>query len=249
MSGLAHILGSGFGGRMPQSINMSPKAPSDEVLRHLAELARVPAEHREFFCESVRTSVQTACELDGLVKNGLATLASKRGKNLARSALTLYDTLGNLNNRERAFIEGILGGKAIFRKISGAGLSGLEQTAYEIALLSSLVTGKPPPRFPSQPPEPPVRGRRAGTVKDWIFQKFVWDLLISTTTADGSLTFEKETPRGTLVDAIKKLAPYLPDGFVPDPPPGSTLQRLKDSCTRTEKAVEELERDLSDDFL
>jgi hypothetical protein len=233
---------------MRKSINTSPQVlpvPTDEALRQLADLGDVPADQREFFFESVRTSVQTAWELDGLAKNRLATLASKRGKKLVHAALTLYDTLGDLHNSERKFIEGILGDKAkfIFRRISGAGLSGLEQTAYQIALLFSLVTGKPLPREPSELPESPGRGRRSGTVKHWIFQKFVWDLLISTTTADGRLTLDKHTPKGTLVDAIRTLARHLPEGFVPRRLPGSTLQRLKDSCARTVKAVVDLERE------
>lgn len=220
---------------------------TDEVLRQLAGHGHVPPEQHEFFFESIRINVQTAWELDGLVKQGLA---SKRSKYLAGAALTLYDTLGNLNHRERALIEGILSkAKSIFGKISSGGVVGLEQTAYQLALLSSLVAGKPPPRYPSQPPEPPVPGRRSGTVKHWVFQNFVSELSISTSVAGGRLKLQKNIGKGSLIEAIKMLASHLPAGFVPAPLPGSTLQRLKDACSRTEKAVDELEQDLSDDLL
>lgn len=225
---------------MPKSGNTSPQvlpAP-DEVLRQLADLVHVPSEQHEFFFETVRTSVKTAWELDGLVKNGLA---SKRGKKLVGAALTIYDTLGNLSEPERALIEGILGGRAgyIFDRISGQGMTGLDETAYQLALLFSLMTGKPPPRYPSQIPETPGRGRRLGTVKNWISQNFVLDLLISTTTAGGSFTFAKEPLSGTLVKAIRMLAHHLPEGVGPRSLSGSTLQRLVDRCTRLEKEAAE----------
>jgi hypothetical protein len=184
-------------------------------------------------------NVQTACELDGLIKQGLA---AKRGKKLVGAALALYDVLGNLNNRERVLIEGILGRSGLFDRISSKGIEGLEQTAYQLALLASLVTGKPPPRYPSQPPEPPVPGRPSGTVKNWIFQNFASDLLISTMGAGGKLTHEKNIRKGSLIEAISTLAHCLPDGFVLPLSP-STLQRLKDACSRAEKAADEFDRD------
>lgn len=230
---------------MPQLIKTSPKAPSDEVLRGLADLGRVPSEQHGLFFEFVCANVKTAWELDGLVKNGLATLASKRREILAHAALALYDALGNLNSHERELIEGILGGEAkfLFDRISSGGADGLEQTAYQLARLFSLVTGKPPPRYPSQVPETPGKGRRLGTVKNWISQNFVLDLLISTTTAGGSFTFAKETSSGTLVKAIRMMADHLPEGVGPWSLSGSTLQRLVDRCTRLEKEAAELERD------
>ena len=208
--------------QMSKSINASPKVPSDEVLRQLADLLLVPPEQREFFFESICTNVQTAWELDGLAKQGLA---SKRGKKLVDAALALYDTLGNLNNPERALIEGIFSKAGfIFDRISSEGVVGLNKTAYQLALLASFLTGKPTPRLPSQLPETPGRGRRSGAVKHPIFQQFVWQLLISIKGAGGSFTFAKETLGGTLVTAINMLARCLPHGFVPGPLPGSTMQ-------------------------
>ena len=236
-------------GPMSEVINTPPKMPSDEVLQQLADLLVVPSEQREFFFEFVCTNVQTAWELDGLAKQGLA---SKKGKKFVAAALTLYDTIGNLTHRERELIKGIFSKAAfIFDRISSGGVPGLEKTAHQLALLASLITGKPSPRYPSQLPESPGQGRRLGSIKNTIFQQFVWDLLISITEAGGTFTYEKQTPRGTLVEAINKLAPSLPDQFVPKPLPG--LQRLIDSHSRVASGVDELEdeleRDSSDDLL
>jgi hypothetical protein len=225
---------------MTKSINTSPPPLTDEVLQQLADLGRVPAAQRNFFFKSVRMNVQTACELDGLGKPGLA---NRKGESLARAALALYDVIGNLNGRERALIAKILEGKAkfIFDRISNEeineGIDGLEEAAYQLALLSSLVTGRPRPRLPSQPPDPPVAGRRSGTVEHWAFQNFVYDLLISTTVADGRLTLSRTNRTGSLIKAIDALTPYLPDQFVPTPLPIRTLQRVKVAYSRAEKAV------------
>jgi hypothetical protein len=176
----------------------------DEVLRQLADLGRVPAAQRKFFFDSVRTNVQTACELDGLVKEGLA---NKKGATLLRAALTLYDALGNLNRDERDFIEGILGRTGLFEEISSGRVGGLRQTAYQFALLFSLVTGKPHPRYPHQGQKPGQRGPKPGRVKHPIFHKFAFDIYLSTKVADGNLTFDKNVPMGTWVGAFKMLAP------------------------------------------
>jgi len=76
--------------------------------------------------------------------------------------------------------------------------------------------------------------------------KFLFDrvagsqLYISTVTAGGSLSLEKNIPTGSFVDAIDALARCLPEGFVPRPLPGSTIQRIKDACIRAEKQADDL---------
>jgi hypothetical protein len=215
------------------------KVPSDEMLHQLSDLFCVPSEQREFFFDSIRTAVRKACDLEGL---GKQSLASKRGKKLVEAALALYDTLGNLTHRERAVIEGIFKQTtSIFDRISDDGLAGLDETAHQFALLATLLTGKPSPRYPSQFPEAPGRGRRWGSIKDPIFQELVFDLLIAIRAADGTFTFTKETPSGTFVEALDRLAEYLPVNFLPKRPPGSTIQRLIDRSNRLRAAVDEFE--------
>ena len=77
-------------------------------------------------------------------------------------------------------------------------------------------------------------------MKYWMFQNFASQLYISTVTAGGSLSLEKNIPTGSFVDAIDALARCLPEGFVPRPLPGSTIQRIKDACIRAEKQADDL---------
>jgi hypothetical protein len=220
--------------------SLNVRSLRDNSLRQLAEIGRVPPEQHGFFFESVRANVETACQLDGLV-GGLAT---KRGNNLASASLTLYDALSNLTSGERRLLEATLSeGKILFSRISSLRVQGLEQTSYQLALLFCLRTGKTPPRFPHQLPESPSRGRRSGAVKNWIAQNFVYDLLISTTAAGGALTLEKNIKKGSLINAINILAPYLPDRLSLSRLSTSTLQRIKDACSRAHKTVHQLDRD------
>ena len=134
----------------------------DALLQQLAELARVPADQRPFFFDSVLSNVQTACELDRLAKGALA---NAKGKTLQRTSASLYDTLGKLNQDERKLIEEILRGKLRLNlgRISSEGVDGLLQTAYQLASLFSLVTGKPDPQYLHQSPQPRQRGRKPGS--------------------------------------------------------------------------------------
>jgi hypothetical protein len=153
--------------------------------------------------------------------------------------------LGNLNSDEREFIGEILGRTGLFEKISSGGVGGLRRTAYQFALLFSLVTSKPHPRYLHQSPKPRQRGKKLGGVKNPIFDNLVYDLLISTTTAGGKLTLEKSYPPfGTLIHAIETLAPHLPDGIVPKPLSASTLQRIKTRYKQVKVALRDLEADL-----
>jgi hypothetical protein len=197
----------------------------DEVLRQVAELAHVPTAQHEFFFEVVRDSVQTACDLNALAKGGLT---NKKGATLHRAALDFYETLKTLNKDEGKFIERILDSKAkfIFDRISDGGVDELRKTAYQLALLFSLITGKPLPRYPHQGPQPRQRGKKSGWVKHPRFNEFAFNIYLSAKVAGGNLTFDKNGLGGTWVDAIEMLAPHLPAGFVPEPFPGSALQRL-----------------------
>jgi hypothetical protein len=230
---------------MPKSINTSPQAllvVPGEVLRDLADVALVPPEQREFFFESVCINVQTACELDRLAKQELAI---KKGASLLRAALTLYEVIGNLNNNEREFMEAIWA-RGISDRISSGSMVGLWETAYRLAELFSLMTGKSPPGYPHQAPQKRKRGKRPGDVKNWIFQNFVFDLLTSTAVAGGKLPHDKNRPGRPLVKAIRMLEPHLPDGVLPKRPkrlPRSTLQRILTRYNQIKADLDDLEND------
>ncbi len=211
---------------MPKSKNKLPAVP-DAVLRQLAKLAHVPP--AKSFFDAIRTNVRAAHERDELVK---MRLSNKKATALHRGAITLYEMLGKLNKNERKFIKRILDDNAEFNldRISSGGVDGLEQTAYQLAKLFSLVTDKASPRFAHQALQLHKRGRRKGDLKNPIFQNFVCNLLISTTAAGGNLTNDKNGLSGTLIEAIEILRPHLPGGFDPKSLSFSTYQRLKTRC-------------------
>ena len=211
-----------------------------------------------FLSSSARTWRQLANLMDWSSRGW-----QERGKKLVSAALTLYDTLSNLNEDECALIEGILGSKAgfIFDRISSKGMTGLNETAYQLALLFSLMTGKSPPRYQAPQKrsqkdargvptdeallslEAHKRGKRPGDVKNWIFQNFVFDLLTSTAVAGGKLPHDKNRPGRPLVKAIRMLEPHLPDGFMPNRLPRSTLQRIRTRYNKIKAYLDDLEND------
>ena len=193
-------------------------APTSKALLALADLSDVPAEHRASYFRAVRANVQTACELDGLTKGGLA---KRKRTALHQAARTLYDTLGNLNRREREFLKNILNDKAEFSFDEDE----LERAAYQLAKLFSVATGRALPRRAEQ-----SRQGGRGTLKHPRFQKFICDFLISTTAAGGNLTLNKNGRDGTLIDAINMLGPHLPNSFNSEALSFSTFQRLKTRC-------------------
>ena len=69
------------------------------------------------------------------------------------------------------------------------------------------------------------RGRRPGSV-NWMFAAFVVKLRLAARVAGGRLGLQKNINKGALLEAIKILAPHLPDGFVPKRRSASTLQRI-----------------------
>jgi hypothetical protein len=79
--------------------------------------------------------------------------------------------------------------------------------------------------------EPPRRrahrkGRRSGTVKNPSFRVFLRKLRDAAKANGGRLGLQKNIPKGALLEAIKIVAPHLPDGFVPKRLSASTLQRI-----------------------
>jgi hypothetical protein len=81
-------------------------------------------------------------------------------------------------------------------------------------------------------PQAHRRGRRRGTVKNRAFQDFIRGLFLAAVRAGGRYTLEKNIQKGTVIEAIDILAPYLPDGFVPKNLPFSTLQRIKNTVSK-----------------
>ena len=71
------------------------------------------------------------------------------------------------------------------------------------------------------------RGPRAGRNRNRPLEDLVIDLIYCAETYGGRLTLEKNNGRGTLIDALRVIAPHVPKGMVPPALSGSTLQRIK----------------------
>jgi hypothetical protein len=225
------------------------KPPPKAVLRELADLLQVPEVERNFYYDEILKNVRNTCE-----RKKLSDLLTKeKSKKLHRSALSLQEALWGPTQREARLIDKMLNSKSafIFNKISSHGTDGLREIGYQLALLFSMLSGKAQPRSPSQGPAPRKRGkspggRRPGSIHNPIFQDFVFNLWISTKVAGGKLSFAKNTakgkPQGTILKAIKLLAPYLPEGFVPNALPAPTLAKLRAHCTKLEAQYSELEK-------
>ena len=103
----------------------------------------------------------------------------------------------------------------------------LPRSVEAIADLFSVAVNKAPPQGKSGPQK---RGRRAGDVEHYSFRQFVFYLRVVTEEwCGGTLTADKDYEKGTLVEAIRILRPYLPVGVVPNPLPLQKIKRDKEN--------------------
>ena len=227
--------------------------PSEAVLRELADLAQVPEVERNFYYDEILENVRNTCELkelsDGLTK--------EKSAKMHRSALALQEPLWDLNRRAAEFMDKVLNSKSafiVFSRISGQGTEGLKEVVDQIARFFALLAGKTPPRPPSLGPSQRKRGkspggRRPGSIYNPILQDFIFDIWFSTKRAGGKLSFArspvKGKPQGTILSAIEKLAPHLPDDFVPNVLPARMLQELIARWNKLEAQYEALEAETS----
>jgi len=221
---------------MPKPISSSQQAPvPDEVLHHLAKFAKVPPDDRQLFFDNVCEAVQTAWERHDIMK-GLPI--KKKIKALEKTAAILYRTIRNLNKPEREFIEKIVAErKFALNRISRK--EGLLEAAYQVSHLFSILTGKPPPPYPRRAGQPARRGKPPGSVTNWIYQDFVFDLILVARAAGGRLPVNPKLRKGPLIIAIELLAPHLPDALIRKPLSAETLRRINKSVSATEKQANE----------
>ena len=107
-----------------------------------------------------------------------------------------------------------------------------------LACLFSNAAGEVPPFMAGTDRLPFKQGRRWGIINDVTFDSFVWHLLGSAAEAGGTLTLDKNFKKGTLIDALAILRPYLPRDVIPYDlhPHLSTLQRIKTKHTKARRS-------------
>jgi hypothetical protein len=187
----------------------------------LAEVARVPEENRDGFWLAVFGAVLDAWEHDDSRKMALAL---KQNEVLSRAIVAL-----------RAARQALADLDEECKKVGPSGRGGLADsfvwgTLQE--LTAEIQQGMD--RFfewtqeATEPPRPRAhrRGRRPGTVKNRRFRVFLRKLTNAAKAYGGRLGLQKNIRKGALLEAIKIVAPHLPDGFVPKSLSASTLQRI-----------------------
>jgi hypothetical protein len=174
-----------------------------DVLRQLAELARVPKEKRVEFCRQVSSLISDMWRYDA---DRRALLVAKQNKSLSRAIGALRaarQALADLDEELREAARELI----------------IEIELGMTQFLACMGEESGPARRRAD-----GRGRRPGRV-NWMFAAFVVKLRRAARAAGGRLGLQKNIEKGPLLEAIKILAPHLPDGFVPKPMSTSTLQR------------------------
>jgi hypothetical protein len=110
---------------------------------------------------------------------------------------------------------------------------GLRQKAYELSKTFNAAIGRPPPRDLNASPRPNLKGRKPDAVKNVLFRRFGYDLLLDAKAVGGRFTIDKNSAKGSFIDGIELLVRHLPPGFVPRRLSATTLQRFHTWCNQT----------------
>jgi hypothetical protein len=185
----------------------------------LAELARVPEENRERFWLAVCDAVLDAWEHD----------ASRK------MSLNQNELLSRAIDALRAARQALVDLDEECKKVGPSRRGGLAESQFwwRLPELTAAIEQEMDRFFEwtgaeTEPPRPRAhrRGRRPGTVKNLRFRVFLRKLRNAAKAYGGRLGLQKNIPEGALLEAIKIVAPHLPDGFVPKSLSASTLQRI-----------------------
>lgn len=206
-----------------------------QVAEQVADIARVPAQEHEPFCDSVCDSVQTIWKRDRRTELSRPGEALKKA---AYAARTLDQAFGSLNKADRGWVGKLLNQEPAWSQERLIGrapqyepLRELSLTVWLLAGLFSAATGEVSSPLAGVARLPLNPGKKRGTVNDTAFHDFVHTLLVYATEAGGRLTVDKNKSykEGTLVEGLHILRPYLPRGVIPKDLTSrlSTLQRIK----------------------
>jgi hypothetical protein len=177
----------------------------DDVLRRLTELARVPQANRSRFSNAVFDLVLNVRENEDDRRTVASMLQQDEALSRAiRSLQSARQALADLDEKHR---------ELVWWPISKI------ETGIEM-FLRQWVELEPTRRRAHR------RGRRPGAVKNRAFQVFIRKLARTAKAAGGRLGLQKNIEKGPLLEAIKIVAPHLPDGFVPKRLSASTLQNI-----------------------
>jgi hypothetical protein len=184
-----------------------------EALAKLIEIARVPKERRDGFWWAIGDALLDCLLTQGDVHANLALQKNASFANAVNALKSERQALAHIDESARE----------AFRGRILVAQHGIDE------FLTALEGLKQEPRQPLRVDPPRQRGRPAGTVQNSASQDFVNKLLECASLNGGTFTLEKNIERGTLIEALELLAPYLPKGVDPEKLSPSTLQRILDT--------------------
>jgi hypothetical protein len=213
-----------------QTAAQQPQAAiADDLLKNLAELARVPDRpaNRNLFYDSIRHTVRVAWTRSGEIKDGIVVNSGALAR-AAKAIRTANEALAKLNVNETERLTAVFDRCVRSGWFGGhQGVAGCRRLVWQLADALSFSVGLGLARDPDNPERPNSRGRRKGSIQNLTFQMFVCALLQDAENCGGKFTLQKNISKGTLMSAIELLAPYLPPGVIPKLLSPSTLQRIK----------------------
>jgi hypothetical protein len=209
-------------GLHPLAERLVPALLRIDMPLRLAEVARVPEENRDGFWLAVFAAVLDAWEHDDRRKMAVSLNQNEVLSRAVGALRYAREALADLDEE--------------CKKVGPSGRGGLAESQFWWSLLPELIAAieHGMDRFfewtqeATEPPRPRAhrRGRRRGTVKNRRFRVFLRKLRNAAKAYGGRLGLQKNIPEGALLEAIKIVAPHLPDGFVPKSLSASTLQRI-----------------------
>ena len=208
-------------GLHPLAERLVPALLRIDMPLRLAELARVPEENRDGFLLAVFAAVIDAWEHDARRKMAMSL---NQNEVLSRAVGALRDARQALSDLDEEC-----------KKVGPLGRGGLGESQFwwRLPNLTAAIEQEMDrffewTRAETEPPRPRAhrRGRRQGTVKNPSFRVFLRELRCAAKFFGGRLGLQKNMEKGALLEAIKIVAPHLPDGFVPKRLSASTLQNI-----------------------
>jgi hypothetical protein len=146
----------------------------------------------------------------------------------AKAAQTLQQKFFQMSEQDRDWVENIKSSEMQLQFMNGE-IHHLDMTLVNVAMVFSSAIGRPYPlpRHLERRQERMLRGRASPKVKDQSLRELVFGLLGAAEETRGHFSFDKNPVGGTLARALDDLRNHLPNGLVPNPLPGATIQRLK----------------------
>jgi hypothetical protein len=196
-----------------------PDLPNDLAVK-VARLAGINDKETESFADLLQMMIALAWLRDW---RALDSRDWDALVDAANAAHTLHMALAKLSPLHLKWIEHFRRRTHRYNEL----LNELPETTYRLAHLLRSAAGKAPPRAPDQPAPAKQKSTRNRSPKDVLFQDFVRRLHLFVEDSGGQLSLDHMHKKGSLVEALTILRPFLPKGLIPDELPIGTLRKIK----------------------